>query len=56
MGKGTFENLAFALSVYYCRFVSFHLSIISSYASGGEDGFVRIHYFDDDYLAYDIAY
>ncbi|UJR21432.1 hypothetical protein I4U23_024518 [Adineta vaga] len=27
-----------------------------SYASGGEDGLVRIHYFDNDYLDYDIAY
>lgn len=27
-----------------------------SYASGGEDGFVRIHYFDPDYLEFDIAY
>jgi len=27
-----------------------------SYASGGEDGFVRIHYFDNDYLDFDIAY
>jgi len=27
-----------------------------SYASGGEDGLVRIHYFDNDYLDYDLAY
>jgi translation initiation factor 3 subunit I len=27
-----------------------------SYASGGEDGLVRIHYFDNDYLDYDVAY
>lgn len=27
-----------------------------SYASGGEDGFVRIHYFDNDYLDYDVTY
>ncbi|CAF1637323.1 unnamed protein product, partial [Adineta ricciae] len=27
-----------------------------SYASGGEDGLVRVHHFDSDYLDYDIAY
>jgi translation initiation factor 3 subunit I len=27
-----------------------------SYASGAEDGLVRIHHFDNDYLDYDVAY
>lgn len=45
------------------RFVSLHpllshfqLFPSFSYASGGEDGLIRVHYFDNDYLEYDIAY
>ena len=42
--------------VYYYKkkelnFIFF--SKIFSYSSGGEDGFVRIHHFDNDYLDYD---
>lgn len=27
-----------------------------SYASGAEDGFIRVHHFDNDYLEYDVPY
>ncbi len=49
-GKRFVEQLFFSLfRLYICLF---HFS----YASGAEDGLVRIHYFDNDYLDYDIAY
>jgi hypothetical protein len=43
--------------LYPLFFSLFDLLLIAfSYASGGEDGLVRIHYFDNDYLDYDVAY
>jgi len=31
----------------------FFFFLLFSYASGGEDGLVRVHYFDNDYLDFD---
>jgi hypothetical protein len=47
MEKGLLNNSSRIFYLYLFNF---------SYASGAEDGLVRIHYFDNDYLDYDVAY
>jgi len=57
------ERISLSFFFFFFSFFLFFLSLTCDsffcrdrYASGGEDGYVRLHHFDDDYFNFEVDY
>ena len=51
------KRFVFFFIYYFKKEIHFsNFFIYFSYSSGGEDGFIRVHYFDKSYFDYDVKY
>ena len=51
MEKGiTFQFILVFINLKFSNYLTF------SYSSGGEDGFIRVHYFDKPYFDFEVEY
>lgn len=53
-GKGYVKKSLFFCVV--CLLMFFAFVLFCSFASGGEDGYVRLHHFDPDYFSFEVEY